>query len=312
MFRPNLLLRVGSSLVGLLLLSQCGHFGLGGGKPAAHESEAVVQARDSVVTGNYDTAAVDFFAQVATELSRQAEAETPPVPENQQYVQQISKESLGYIDKALAKTTDPLATALLNARKGEMLLVQKDFTAADVVIRKGIELCPCAVTVEPMLRSLKLRDQAGEAAKWCKDARAHVCARADVAKLCMVCASYGADACDSPEDKDMLADKARLRVEAADAEQRRGTSTDPTVLLDAVASMPIVNLCPRSVNLFFGKELGGPGLVTSIDGKEKMTKRLQLHSKVWIVDAQGKAVSSIIVKNEFPAITINASGNGFE
>jgi hypothetical protein len=193
-----------------------------------------------------------------------------------------------------------------------MLLIQKDFTAADVVIRKGIELCPSAITVEPMLRSLKLRDQAGETAKWCKDARAHVCPRADVAKLCMVCARYGADACDSAEDKDMLADKARLRVEAADAEQRRGTRSDPTVLLDAVASMPIVNLCPRPVNLFFGQVPGGPGLVSGIDGKGKMTKRLQIHSKVWILDAQGKAVSSIIVKNEFPEITINPSGNGFE
>jgi hypothetical protein len=128
----------------------------------------------------------------------------------------------------------------------------------------------------------------------------------------MVCARYGADACDSAEDKDMLADKARLRVEAADAEQRRGTRSDPTVLLDAVASMPIVNLCPRPVNLFFGQVPGGPGLVSGIDGKGKMTKRLQIHSKVWILDAQGKAVSSIIVKNEFPEITINPSGNGFE
>src|SRR5438094_266737 len=134
MSRLNLSLRSGSSLVGLLLLSQCSHLaGLGGdGKPAVREDVNVVQARNGVISGNYDPDSVNLFVEMAVEMSHQAEAESPPVPENQQYVQKIAKESVGYIDKALPKTTDAKVTAILNARKGEMLLVQKDFTAADL------------------------------------------------------------------------------------------------------------------------------------------------------------------------------------
>jgi hypothetical protein len=271
----------------------------------------VVEARQAAVSNSGDPDAASFFAEVAAEVSRQAEAETPPSPENQRYAQTLSKEALGYLDKALARPAAPEVMAVLHARKGEMLLVQRDFTAADVAIRAGVQLCPSATTVEPMLRSLKLRDRAGEMAKWCVDARAQLCPRADLARLCTVCTKYGVEACNSPEDQDLMADKARQRVEAADAEQRRGTPSDPTVLRDAVVSMPIVNLCPRRVSLFFGQVPGGPGLVSGIDGKGKLSMRLQIHSKVWILDAQGNAVSRIIVKNEYPELTINPSGNGF-
>jgi hypothetical protein len=269
----------------------------------------VTQARDAVISSNDNGETAAYFAEV---VSAVAEAQQSPTAEDQRYVQELSKEGVGYLDKALARTSDPTATAMLNTRKADMLLLQRDFSAAEVASKTAIDICPSGVTVEPMLRSLKMQSRESEASKWCTDARAQLCPQADLTKLCDACSRYGVQVCNSPEDQDLLADRDRQRIEQADAEARRGTDTDPNVLLEAVAPITIANLCPRPVSLFIGEKfVEGSGQRSQIDGGATMTKSLQLHSKIWIVDAEGLGISSIIVKNENPKITINPSGNGF-
>lgn len=292
----------------LSFLPQCAS-GLGQGAKAPQEPSEVTQAREAVTSANDNGETAAYFAEVVTSV---ADSEENPSPEAQRYVQDLSKEAVGYLDKALARASEPTALAMLNTRKGEMLLFQRDFPAAEVAIKKGIEYCPSGVTVEPMLRSLKMQNRESEGGKWCTDARAHLCPEADVTKLCDACSRHGVEVCNSPEDQDLLADRDRQRIEQADAESRRGTDTDPNVLLDAVAPITIVNLCPRPVSLFIGEKfVEGSGERSQIDGGTEVTKSLQLHSKIWIIDAEGIGISSIIVKNENPKITINPSGNGF-
>jgi hypothetical protein len=307
--KPRYIIRSLLGLFCLVLLPHCAGVGKSGAKSAVQEPSEVTQARDAVTSSNDNGETAVYFAEVVSSV---AEAQQSPSAEDQRYVQDLSKEGVGYLDQALARTSDPTATAMLNTRKGEMLLLQRDFSAAEAAIKKAIEICPSGVTVEPMLRSLKMQSRESEATKWCTDARAQLCPQADLTKLCDACSRHGAQVCNSPEDQDLLADRDRQRIEAADAEARRGTDTDPNVLLEAVAPITIVNLCPRPVSLFIGEKfVEGSGVRSQIDGGKELTKSLQLHSKIWIVDAEGVGISSIIVKNENPKITINPSGTGF-
>jgi hypothetical protein len=297
---------------GLVLLPQCAQLSGQKAKSAQQESSAVIEARDVVASTDNKPEAAAHFAVVVNEVFAEAEEADPPDAEYQRYALDLSKESLGYLDKALAKTSEPTATAVLNTRKGEMLLIQREFAPAETAIKIAIDICPSGLTVEPMLRALKLQSREGEMSKWCTDARANLCPEADLTRLCDACSRYDVEVCSSPEDQDLLADRDRQRIEAADAESRRGTDTDPNVLLDAVALITLDNLCPRSVRLFIGQEpVEGKGTQLTLDAQTKVTKSLQLHTKVWIVDAEGLTISSIIVKNENPTITINPSCNGF-
>jgi len=303
------MIRVLLGLFGLVLLPHCASFGGPGAKSAAQEPSEVTQARDAVTSSNDNGETAAYFAEVVSSV---AEANESPTAEDQRYVQDLSKEAVGYLDKSLSGATDPTAIAMLNTRKGEMLLLQRDFPAAEVAIKKAISICPSGVTLEPMLRSLKMQSRESEASKWCSDARAQLCPQADLTKLCDACSRHGVQVCDSPEDRDLLADRDRQRIEAADAEARRGTDTDPNVLLEAVAPIALENLCPRAVNLFNGVDfVETKGKRFSLDANAKVTMSLQLHTKIWLVDADGLAISSIIVKNETPTITVNPSCNGF-
>lgn len=272
----------------------------------------MVQARAGVWDSKFDPESVALFADVVSACQANLESAPADSPDRKIEVPRLAKEALGYFDKAMPKVSDPIAQAQMLARKGSMQGILGDYAGADASLRKALTMAGGAGTLAPMLWLLKKRGAQAQIPTWCSYVRNHLHPKADLAKLCQLCQLYGAQVCNSAFDRDMMADKTRLRVEAADAEQRRGTSSDPNVLLDAVASMPIVNECPNPVRLFFGMDPAGPGLMSTINGKASFTKRLQLHNRVWILDAQGRAVSHIIVKNEYPQITINASGNGFE
>jgi len=284
----------------------------GFGKEAPPEPSGIVQDRQAVFDSNNSPEAAAAFAEGIGSIAERLPEEPADSSFRQLDIKKLSREAVGYLDKALPQSADPVVKAQLLAEKGYVLTGIQDYAAADAVLRQALGLVAAATTLAPMINLLKLRRAQAQIPTWCKWAVAHQHPKADHLKLCQLCAANGVQACNGQADQDALADKMRLRLEARDLEARQGTSTDLSYVHDAIISLPLVNSASRAVTLFLGEDPGGgPGLLLQIPARQQVSKRLQIGSHVWLLDDQRYTVSKITVRNEFNAITVNGSGNGF-